>query len=75
MANEIWTQDDVDKLKAAIASGVLSVSYDGPPKRTIVYQSLSDMRKLLAEMRAEVGAAAGTRRAFRLASTRKGFSS
>lgn len=69
----IWTQGDIDDLKGAIAGGVLSVTYNGPPSRTLTYQSLAEMRKLLAEMVADVGAAAGTRPAFRLAKTRKGL--
>jgi hypothetical protein len=47
---DIWTQADIDKLKSAVASGVLTVSYAGPPARLITYQSLVEMRKLLAEM-------------------------
>lgn len=57
----IWNQADVDKLKAAIvalASGeaVATVSYDGPPKRSVTYQQadLSKMRALLAEMNRQV---------------------
>lgn len=68
-----WTQDDVDTLKAACASGVLSVSYNGPPARTVTYQSLGAMRALLAEMIAEVGNTAGTRSNYRLAQHKKGF--
>lgn len=68
-----WTQADVDALKAAVASGVLSVRYDGPPGRTVTYQSLDAMRSLLAEMIAVVGDAAGTRTPYRFAATRKGF--
>lgn len=67
-----WTQSDIDTLKAAIASGVLSVNYAGPPARSITYQSLEAMRSLLAEMRAEVNAAAGRPR-YTLARTSKGF--
>lgn len=67
-----WTQADVDALQAALKGGVLSVRYDGPPAREVVYQSLPQMRALLAEMRQAVGAAAG-RKPYRLASTRKGF--
>lgn len=67
-----WTQADIDNLKAAVASGLLSVRYDGPPGRTIVYQSLAEMRSLLASMQAEVGAASG-RRSFRRVATSKGF--
>lgn len=46
----LWTDADIETLKAAIASGVLSVSYAGPPQRSVTYQNLSEMRKLLAEM-------------------------
>lgn len=69
----LWTEDDITTLKAAVASGVLSVSYNGPPARTVTYQSLSEMRSLLAEMVADVAGAAGTRPAFRLAGFSKGF--
>lgn len=64
----VWTQAEYDTLKAAVASGVLSVSYAGPPQRTLTYQSLAEMRKLLAEMAASLGL--GT--PYRLAATRKG---
>lgn len=73
MADPAWTQADVDNLKSAIASGILTVSYDGPPKRMITYQSLDAMRSLLASMLESVANAEGTRRAFRYASTSKGF--
>lgn len=72
MSMTIWTSDDIATLKAAVASGVLTVSYNGPPARTIGYQSLNQMRALLAEMVAEVNNAAGTRRAYRLGTTNKG---
>jgi hypothetical protein len=64
-----WTQDDIDTLKAAIASGVLTVSYAGPPARTITYQNLAEMRELLADMNRQVSEAP-TRR---LAQFSKGF--
>ena len=67
-----WTQSDVDTLAAAIATGVLSVEYSGPPARRVQYHSLKEMRDLLAEMRAAVGDAAGTRQGYRRASM-KGF--
>lgn len=70
-----WSQADVDTLKAAVASGVLSVRYAGPPAREITYQSLAEMRKLLAEMVADVGAQTGARPSFRLAGFKKGFGS
>lgn len=64
-----WTQADIDNLRAAVATGVLSVSYDGPPRRMITYHSLSEMRSLLAEMERQVS---GTT-TYRLAKTTKGF--
>ena len=54
MSDPIWTEADITALKAAIAGGVLSVEYDGPPKRKITYQSLDAMRSLLASMVREV---------------------
>lgn len=68
----IWTQAEIDQLKAAIASGVLSVSYSGPPSRTITYQSLDAMRAALAEMNASLNATSGSG-GYRLAATRKGL--
>lgn len=65
----IWAQGDIDTLKAAIASGILTVSYDGPPKRMITYQSLGAMRSLLAEMVRQVDPSP----AFRRATFSKGF--
>lgn len=64
-----WTQAEVDTLKAAVASGILTVRYDGPPARTITYQSLAEMRSLLAEMQSSV---AGQPSTTRYVSTRKG---
>lgn len=76
----IWTQADVDKLKAAVlalASGeaVQTVSYAGPPARTVTYQSadLEKIRALLAEAVASVSASNGTRRGYRTATHRKGL--
>ncbi len=69
----VWTQDDIDKLKAAVASGVLSVSYAGPPARNITYQSLAAMRSLLAEMVGQVSASSTGGTKFRRAAFGKGF--
>jgi hypothetical protein len=69
----IWTQTDVDALKVAVASGVLTVTYDGPPRRSITYQNLNDMRALLASMIQDVAATAGSSVPYRLAATRKGL--
>jgi hypothetical protein len=57
MAEPLWTDADIAKLKAAIVSGVLTVEYAGPPQRSVTYQSLGAMRSLLAEMRGEVNEA------------------
>ncbi len=67
----LWTEDDMVALKAAVASGLLTVSYAGPPARTITYQNLDSMRKLLAEMERYVNrpTAVNSRRA----GFRKGF--
>lgn len=53
-----FTQQQINALEAAIASGTLSVRYGD---RQVTYQSLSEMRRLLRQMRAEAGAAAGQR--------------
>lgn len=68
-----WTQTDVDTLKTALASGILTVIYDGPPRRAVTYQSTNQMRELLAAMIADVANSAGTRQTYRLGSTRKGL--
>lgn len=72
MADPGWTDADVTALRTALKSGILTVEYDGPPKRMITYQSLASMRALLAEMVADVRAAAGGA-SYKLAATRKGL--
>lgn len=69
MTANSWTQADIDKLRAAVASGILTVSYAGPPARTITYQSLDAMRALLAEMVRQVSGSTPVR----LVSFNKGF--
>lgn len=69
MATVVWVQADIDKLKAAVAEGALTVNYTGPPARMITYQSLAEMRSLLAEMVRQVNGATS----FRRASFSKGF--
>lgn len=64
-----WTQADIDSLKAAIASGVLTVSFSGPPARSQTYQSTTAMLQALAVMEKSVNG--GT--SYRLAATRKGL--
>lgn len=68
-----WTQADVDALKAAAASGILTVRYDGPPARQITYQSLRDMQRQIALMEQEVARTSGTSTGYTLAATRKGL--
>jgi hypothetical protein len=51
-----WTQADVARLKAAIASGQLSVRYGD---RQISYQSTDAMLTALDRMQAEVAANSG----------------
>lgn len=67
-----WTQTEIDTLKAAVASGILTVTYDGPPRRSITYQSLAEMRALLSSMQQDVARTAGGS-TYRLISTRKGL--
>lgn len=61
----IWTQADIDAIKASIRRGVLTVSF---ADRSVTYHSLKEMRELLAEMVRSVRGSTG----FRLATTRKG---
>jgi hypothetical protein len=65
-----WLQSDVDALSRAIASGTLSVEYDGPPKRSVVYQNIDEMKRILAQIVAEANAA--TRKRVRYVATKKG---
>lgn len=52
-----WTQSDIDALKEAIATGVLSVQYND---KTVRYQSTRDQLTALAAMEAEVAGDAGS---------------
>jgi hypothetical protein len=50
-----YTQDDIDALKAAIATGAQKVTFgSGPDSRTVEYRSLAEMRSILGDMIAEV---------------------
>lgn len=60
-----WTQADIDALKVAIKSGVLTVTF---ADRSTTYHSLKEMRELLADMERSVSQA----RTYRLAATSKG---
>jgi hypothetical protein len=73
MAAPLWTQADVDSLKTAVASGVLTVSYSGPPARTVTYQNAAEMWALLARVRDEVLHDSNQKTRYRWGSTRKGL--
>ena len=47
----MWTQEQYTTLADAVSRGLLEVTYDG---KKVVYQSLAEMRSLLAEMRAQM---------------------
>lgn len=68
-----WTQADIDALKSAMATGALSVSYAGPPARSVTYRSLEEMQALLSQMQQEVNGSSGTGTNYRLAATRSGL--
>lgn len=53
-----WTQTERDALASTIAKGILTVEY---ADHRVTYQSLEQMRALLAEMDASISQAAGTR--------------
>lgn len=58
-----YTQDDIDALKAAIATGAIEVTFgSGPDSRTVKYRTLDQMRSILAEMTAEVSPASAAPR-------------
>ena len=61
-----WTQTDIDKLRAAIATGALSVRY---ADKSVTYRSLAEMKDLLALMEACVNGANAPSRV-RIAGTR-----
>ncbi len=50
-----FTAEEIEQLRAAVVSGVLEVEYDGPPKRRVKYQTLAEMRDLLASMDSSSG--------------------
>lgn len=74
-----WTQADADAVRAAIrklalGERVVTISYAGPPQRSVTYQiaELDKLRALLAEIVADVQRATGGP-TYRLGSTRKGI--
>lgn len=65
-----WTQTDIDKLKASMASGVLTVRHG---ETSTTFQSLADMQKQLERMEAEVNGATNTPRRRSVAGYSSGF--
>jgi hypothetical protein len=63
-----WTEAQREALATAIASGVLTVTFNG---RSTTYQSLEQMRALLAEMERDLNPT--TTYAYRLAAHAKGL--
>lgn len=54
-----WTQADADRIRRAIAQGVLEVEHDG---KRVKYRNLDEMQRTLAMIDGELATAAGTRR-------------
>lgn len=66
-----YTQDDIDKLKAAIAAGAVLQSFTFADQ-TFTFRSIAEMVQVLAMMEGDVAAADGTRTTHRYAATSKG---
>jgi hypothetical protein len=66
-----YTQEDVDRYRASILArqGARGMTFDN---QSATFNSVEEDLKLLAVMEAEVAAAAGTRRRYRVATTSKG---
>ena len=64
-----YTQQEYNTLKSAVTSGVLEVWY---VDRRVKYQDLGEMRKLLAEMEAQLNGVANGRSGGRYMATSKG---
>lgn len=54
-----YTEDDIEKLETAIASGHSSVSYKD---RTVDYRSVDEMERILRKMKREVRGESASRR-------------
>lgn len=74
-----WTQDDVDEMRAALkrlltGAAVQTVSYNGPPARTVVYHAadIGLLKNEIAQAEVALQRASGAK-PYRLAKTSKGF--
>ena len=54
-----YTQTQLDALEASLASGALTVEYDG---RRVTYRSVAELKESIAEVRAALDVAAGKMR-------------
>jgi hypothetical protein len=54
-----WTQTDADRIRKAIAQGVLTVEHDG---KRVTYRSLAEMKDTLSMIESSLAADAGTPR-------------
>jgi len=63
-----FTGTQLEALEAAIAKGVLRVTYQD---RTVIYHTMKEMMDLRAAMKAEIATAAGTERFSRVAFSRR----
>ncbi len=64
-----WTQQQLDALKGAYASGVLSVTFEG---RSMTFRNLNDMERVIAAGEKAMNPTSRRRRTYRLSSS-KGF--
>lgn len=62
MPQPLWTADDYNQLKAAIALGALRVEY---ADKRIEYRSLNEMQRLLNEMAEQLGYNSGVKKTSR----------
>lgn len=52
-----YTQDDLDRIKKAIANGTQSVEIDG---KKVVYRTLAEMKEARAEIEGELSQSSGS---------------
>lgn len=74
-----WTQADVDEMRAALkrllmGAAVQTVSYNGPPARTVAYHpaDIDALRAELAQAEATLARSSGAK-PYRVAKTSKGL--
>ena len=70
MSGTSWTQEDLERLERAIASGHLSVRYGD---QSVTYQSTEAMLQVRDAIRRSIGVAAATRERRRIVRYGKGL--